>query len=487
MIAATDAELLRRFAVDGSAEAFAELVRRHLDLVYAAALRHVGDAHRAQDVAQTVFIDLARKAPTLRRHPALLSWLYTSTRFAALKTLRAEQRRHAREQEAQTMQHLLDDDPAPQWERLRPVLDEVLLELGDRDRDVVLLRFFGGLPFAELARRCGLTEGAARMRLERALARMSGLLARRGIHSTASALGVALAAQPGAAAPAGLAQTVTAAALSGAGVAAGGGASAAFGTIFFMSKMKLILGAAIAAGLATALIEVRANRTLRAELGALVAADTPKLQQENQRLRAAVDEASARDADFAELNRLQARLALLQARPAGVVDGELRAPANRGRATPEAAIETFCWAVDQHDLDLVASFITLAEDSAEEREAFLQNFSLAVRARYRTPERLMAAALFGAVHPNAVSDRMAALQVVSVTEDHGPDQVKIKLWMRTASGREIPGGDTYARRADGWASSPLSLRNAAILKTVLERLDPATGDFIPPKTPAPRS
>ena len=76
---------------------------------------------------------------------------------------------------------------------------------------------------------------------------------------------------------------------------------------------------------------------------------------------------------------------------------------------------------------------------------------------------------------------------MSVTEDHGPDQVKIKLWMRTASGREIPGGDTYARRADGWAPSPIPLRNAAVLKTVLERLDPATGDFIPPKTPAPRS
>src|SRR5258705_3286557 len=97
-----DAELLRQYAEGGSDAAFAELVRRNLDLVYIAALRLVGDEHRAKDVAQSVFIDLARKAGALRRHPALVSWLYTSTRYAALKTLRSEQRRQVREQEAQT-------------------------------------------------------------------------------------------------------------------------------------------------------------------------------------------------------------------------------------------------------------------------------------------------------------------------------------------------------------------------------------------------
>jgi len=96
-----DSDLLRRFVVEHSQDTFAELVRRRIGLVYSAALRQVGgDAHHAEDVTQEVFIDLARKTGSLRRHPALIDWLYTSTHFAAAKLIRTEQRRARREQEA---------------------------------------------------------------------------------------------------------------------------------------------------------------------------------------------------------------------------------------------------------------------------------------------------------------------------------------------------------------------------------------------------
>ena len=120
-----DSELLRRYAEEGTETVFTEVVRRHVNLVYSAALRQVnGDTHLAQDVTQLVFADLARKAKTLARHRVLAGWLFTSTRYAAAKLVRGEQRRRARETEAKLMREILHDDGASalDWARVRPVL-----------------------------------------------------------------------------------------------------------------------------------------------------------------------------------------------------------------------------------------------------------------------------------------------------------------------------------------------------------------------------
>ena len=121
-----DSELLRSYAEKGSEEAFAELVRRYLNLVYSAALRQGnGDAHLAQDVTQTVFADLARKAVALSQRQVLAGWLYTSTHFAAAKAVRTERRRQTHEQEAHAMEELLRNPGSGfDWETLRPVLDK---------------------------------------------------------------------------------------------------------------------------------------------------------------------------------------------------------------------------------------------------------------------------------------------------------------------------------------------------------------------------
>src|SRR5258708_948839 len=201
-----DAELLRRYAANRAESDFAELVRRHVNLVYSAALRQVnGDAHLAQDITQGVFTDLARKAESVASHRVLAGWLFTSTRFAAAKAVRGERRRHAREAEAHLMQEL-NRDPAAQldWARVRPVLDEVLGELPDADREAILLRFFEGRDFAGVGANLDVNDNTARMRVERALDKLQTLLAQRGVTSTTGALAVVLANQAVVAAPAGL-------------------------------------------------------------------------------------------------------------------------------------------------------------------------------------------------------------------------------------------------------------------------------------------
>jgi len=66
----TDQQLLLDYAEHRSEAAFAELVRRHVDFVYSAALRMVRDPHLAEDVTQTVFIALSEQAPRLADHRA---------------------------------------------------------------------------------------------------------------------------------------------------------------------------------------------------------------------------------------------------------------------------------------------------------------------------------------------------------------------------------------------------------------------------------
>lgn len=250
-----DTELLRDYVENSSEPAFARLVDLHVDLVYSAALRRMGgDHHRAQEVTQMVFTDLARKASRLKTHPLLAGWLHQSTRWAAASLRRAEQRRANHEKAAALDFDPAHSSPADDWVRLAPLLDQALDTLNDSDREAVLLRFFNNRPFAEIGQKLGLNENAARMRVERALSKLQVSLAKSGITSTAAALGLVLTQNGVSAAPAGTAAAVTASALSGTSVAL----AATAGSIL-MTKLQLALVAALVAGLAIGLSRQRAT------------------------------------------------------------------------------------------------------------------------------------------------------------------------------------------------------------------------------------
>jgi RNA polymerase sigma factor (sigma-70 family) len=100
MLAMDDMALLQEYALRNSEEAFATLVSRHIDLVYSAALRHVGNHHQAQEITQAVFVILARKARSLSPKTVLPGWLFQTARLTAANHLRSEIRRARREQEA---------------------------------------------------------------------------------------------------------------------------------------------------------------------------------------------------------------------------------------------------------------------------------------------------------------------------------------------------------------------------------------------------
>ncbi len=210
-----DTSLLRRFVQQHANDAFAELVRRHLNLVYFAALRQThGDTHHAEDAAQATFTFLAQKAGSLLAHPNLAGWLHTVACHHARDLNRAEHRRLQREQTAHVMHEITSAEANDEtWAQVRPIIDDALQDLAPDDREAVLLRYFENRPFAEIGVELQLGENAARMRVTRALGQLETALARRGVKSTSAALATVLAIPAVMAAPPGLAGTISSTAL----------------------------------------------------------------------------------------------------------------------------------------------------------------------------------------------------------------------------------------------------------------------------------
>jgi DNA-directed RNA polymerase specialized sigma24 family protein len=76
-----DMVLVRDYAAGQAEKAFVTFVARHINLVYSASLRQVRDPHLAEEITQTVFILLARKAPALSPKTILSGWLYRTVQF----------------------------------------------------------------------------------------------------------------------------------------------------------------------------------------------------------------------------------------------------------------------------------------------------------------------------------------------------------------------------------------------------------------------
>jgi RNA polymerase sigma factor (sigma-70 family) len=275
-----DMTLVREFASRQSEPAFAMLVERHIGLVHSAALRQVGDAHLAEEITQTVFVILARKAALLaggwqrrlvaRLHPrgeegvaatSIAPWLYRTTRYAAADALKSRRRRAAREQEAY-MQSTLNQPDDDTWRQLAPLLDDAMNELGEEDRTALVLRYFENKSAREIATALRMEENAAQKRVARALEKLRARFVKRGVTLTATVIAGAVAANSVQAAPEGLAATVMALAAKGAAI--GGSTSALIkGALGLMAWSKAKISAAICVVLilvvGTTIIVIRAK------------------------------------------------------------------------------------------------------------------------------------------------------------------------------------------------------------------------------------
>jgi RNA polymerase sigma factor (sigma-70 family) len=213
--------LLREFSQSGSETAFQKLVSRYINLVYSVACRRTGgDSHLAEDVAQTVFTDLARKARSLPRDVMLGGWLHRHTCFVASTIMRTNRRRIEREQQAVIMSALTESSN-DDWKDLAPVLDEAINDLEKTDRAAIVLRFFEERDLRSIAHVLAVSEDAAQKRVARALDKLRDLLVKRGVALAVPALAGTLASNSVSAAPAGMAKSISESALAKAAVPAG--------------------------------------------------------------------------------------------------------------------------------------------------------------------------------------------------------------------------------------------------------------------------
>jgi RNA polymerase sigma factor (sigma-70 family) len=313
---------LRDYAGNRSEPAFAELVRRHVDHIYSAALRMLHDAHRAEDVTQNVFLALAQNAGQLTTHPVLSGWLHRTTINLAANALRSDTRRRAREQEAVAMHDLLSADPGTAWEHIAPQLDAALNELSEADRDALFLRYFERKSAREMARTLGVTDDAAQKRLNRAVDRLREVFSRRGVTVGAGGLVVVISANAVQAAPAGLAITISSTAALAGTTFAGAATAAVVKTIAMTTLQKSLITAAFAVAVGAGIYEVRQSSRLRGNLATLQDQQA-SLTLEVQQLARERDDATNRVAillgdnerlqrDTAELLRLRAEVGTLR-------------------------------------------------------------------------------------------------------------------------------------------------------------------------------
>jgi RNA polymerase sigma factor (sigma-70 family) len=239
----TDWDLLGRYTASTDADAFAELVRRHIGFVYALARRQTrGDVHLAEDITQAVMIVLARKAGTIQRGEVLTGWLFTVTRHAARNALkmRARQQYHERRAAAGRTEVVAAASDA---QELEEVLGEAIARLPATDRSGVLLHYFQGQAHDEVAAVLGLSPHAARKRVSRALEKMRGFLAGRGVAFTGAVMLDGLRAEMTTVPAALVDSSINVAMLSGAGAAQTSASSLAIAKtvthVFAMAKLKV--------------------------------------------------------------------------------------------------------------------------------------------------------------------------------------------------------------------------------------------------------
>jgi RNA polymerase sigma factor (sigma-70 family) len=401
----TDSSLLKAYVERRLEAAFNELVHRHVDLVYSAAIRMVRDPHLAEDVTQGAFIALARQASELEERATLAGWLHRTAQNIAAQTVRTIERRRAREQESIAMSEQISTLPDVWLEQIEPHLDAALGELNDADRDAVVLRYFHNKSAAEIAAILGVSDDAAQKRVNRAVEKLREVFAKNKITIGAGSLGILISTNAMQAAPAGLAAKILTA-TSGPTVTAG---------ITMIQKLFIAGFAAVAIGGGIYSLhlqkQIAALQEQQTSLGQQIAQTSQERDDAKNQLAAAQRENEQRQNNQDELLRLRGET--------GALRRQLDEAAKTNRALP-AAVVAMNTNSPPPQIHIKARFLTMPKDASagwyDSTSAGIltsENFSIALK-QLRSRDDVETLAEPGVVTMSGNQVRMQATQTISV-------------------------------------------------------------------------
>jgi RNA polymerase sigma factor (sigma-70 family) len=470
----TDGMLLRAYVRRRCERSFAELVRRHVDLVHSTALRIVREAALADEVAQGVFLALAQHCVGLQGRSSVTGWLYETARNLAINTVRSEERRRRRECEAALMKSLIVDDPQEAWQQLAPHLDEAMAQLKRAERDLILWRYFEHETAEQIGLRLGLTPPAAQKRVSRAIDRLRAMFARRGLTISTASLTAILSAEAVKAAPAGLAVAAVAAAN---GLGASLATTPTIQLIMASTQAKIGIAALLAATVTTPIVlQHLANQRLKEEVGALrlQTSETKKLREDAERLAAQAESSERQRArEQTELGRLRGELAALKAREANaevvskskavtkaepktavagqssvgkiILAGEMK---NVGFAVPASTHQTLEWAKLNGDTNVIFNALAWGDESSRAGvEAIFAAAPETVRAKYGSADEYVLS-LFN--HPGPQDDRHTLVSARILEENISGDEAILQIEHQWADGSTTAGPMRYVRIGNDW-------------------------------------
>jgi len=365
-----DLQLLRQYAEHGSQTAFATLVNRHVNLVYTAARRQVNSPQLAEEVAQSVFLDLSRQAGKLASDTHLTSWLFTVTRRTSIDFIRCESRRLAREHLASEIATMNQSSPSA-WSLAEPLLDEAMDTLDEADRRAILLRFFEHRSLREVGTALGSSEDAAQKRVSRAVEQLRAFFTKRRVVVSAASLAADLTAHGVEMAPVGLPLTITTAILTTSAAAMLSSTTLSTLTMTLFQKSLLVLSIIAVAG--TGLYEVQLLSTQRSEIQQ-IEQDSQRLVDQNRRLRQQRDDAQKQLSQSAKLADNQAQNPATTNALGDWVVG-VKTLKDWLAKMPDKAIPEFQFLTEEDWLNAVKNADLSTEDGARQALSHLRNLA----------------------------------------------------------------------------------------------------------------